>query len=93
MGYREALKRGEHYKESELKDVCVSIETLHDVYNLAFIEFETREFLGIRVTRPDFTEGLVILNKEYIVSIAIVYQGDFVIASQEELTQDDPSYG
>lgn len=76
MGYREALKRGGHYKESEIGDVCVSITTETSTYSLAFIEFETRDFLGIRVTRQDFTEGFVVLNKKYVESISIVYQGD-----------------
>lgn len=91
MGYREALKRGGTYKESEIKDVCVSICTIQDKYDLAFIEFETRDFLGIKVTRPDFTEGFVIVNKEYIVSISVVYEGDIIITPANQLIED-PSY-
>lgn len=90
MRYRDALKRGEGYTDSELKDVCVSITTPDIIYNLAFIEFETQDFLGIRVTRPDFTEGFVVLNKDYIISISVVYQGDFTFKSKELF--DDPSY-
>ncbi len=92
MGYREALKRGGTYKESEIKDVCVSVCTIQDKYDLAFIESETRDFLVLKVTRSDFTEGLVIVNKEYIVSISVVYEGDIVITSNSQLISDDPSY-
>lgn len=89
MGYREALKRGGNYTESQIKDVCVSIATETDIYDLAFIEFETRDLLGVKVTRNDFTEGFVVINKKYIVSIAIVYAGDVVI---EEPQKDNISY-
>lgn len=84
MGYREALKRGMGYKESEIKDACVNILTETDEYPLSFIEFETRDYLGIKTTREDFTEGFVVLNKKYIVSISIVYQNDIVIQTEEE---------
>lgn len=89
MGYKDALLRGGQYKESELKDVCVSISTIHTNYALAFIEFETDTLLGINVTRPDLTEGFVILNKEYIISISVVYEGDIIISSKKE---EDFSY-
>ena len=84
MGYREALKRGMGYKESEVNDACVNILTETDEYPLSFIEFETRDFLGIKSTREDFTEGFVVLNKKYIVSISIVYQNDIIIQTKEE---------
>jgi len=84
MGYREALKRGMGYKESEINEACVNILTETDEYPLSFIEFETRDFLGIKTTREDFTEGFVVLNKKYIVSISIVYQNDIIIKTDEE---------
>lgn len=84
MGYREALKRGMGYKESEVNEACVNILTETDEYPLSFIEFETRDFLGIKTTREDFTEGFVVLNKKYIVSISIVYQNDIIIQTDEE---------
>lgn len=84
MGYREALKRGMGYKESEINEACVNILTETDEYPLSFIEFETRDFLGIKTTREDFTEGFVVLNKKYIVSISIVYQNDIIIQTDEE---------
>lgn len=84
MGYREAIKRGMGYKESELEDACVNIYTTDKEYLLSFIEFETRDLMGIKTTRPDFTEGFVILNKKYITSIVMVYQNDIVIDKKEE---------
>ena len=84
MGYREAIKRGMGYKESDLKECCVNILTETDEYPLSFIEFETRDLMGIKTTRSDFTEGFVVLNKKYITSIAIVYAGDIVLKEEKE---------
>lgn len=84
MGYREAIKRGMGYKESDLKDCCVNILTETDEYPLSFIEFETRDLMGIKTTRSDLTEGFVVLNKKYITSIAIVYANDIVLQEKNE---------
>ena len=86
MGYIEALKRGMGYEDSEVNDACLDILTETDKYPLSFIDFETENFLGIRKTRPDGTEGFVVLNKKYIVSISIVYRGDI------QLDKDDKSH-
>ena len=90
MGYREALKRGMGYTESQVTDACVTILTEHEEYPLAFIEFETRDLMGIKTTRPDFTEGFVVLNKKYISSVSIVYQNDITIFEEDDDT--DVSY-
>lgn len=89
MGYREAIKRGMGYKESDLKDCCVNILTQTDEYPLSFIEFETRDLMGIKTTRSDLTEGFVVLNKKYITSIAIVYANDIILNEEEK---EDVSY-
>lgn len=89
MGYREAIKRGMGYKESDLEECCVNILTETDEYPLSFIEFETRDLMGIKTTRSDFTEGFVVLNKKYITSIAIVYANDIVL---EERKEENVSY-
>jgi len=89
MRFREALQLGGKYQDSELKDVCVSISTILVDYKMAFIEAETQDYLICRVTRPDFTEGLVIINKDHVVSIAVVYQNDVVITTEKDY---DPSY-
>jgi len=78
MEYKDALKKGMGYKDSDIKDACVDILTETEEYPLSFIEFETRDLLGIKHTRPDGTEGFVVLNKKYITSIAVVYQQDII---------------
>ena len=84
MGYREAIKRGMGYKESDLKDCCVNILTEQEEYPLSFIEFETRDLMGIKTTRSDLTEGFVVINKKYITSIAIVYANDILLEEEDE---------
>ena len=88
MGYREAIKRGMGYTESQVNDACVDIITETEEYPLSFIRFETRDLLGIDWTRANGTEGFVILNKKYITSIAIVYDGDISI----DVMKDDKSH-
>ena len=66
MGYVEQICKGMKCDKEEVNDVCVMITTETEIYDLSFIEFETRDFLGISLTRSDFTEGFVILNKKYI---------------------------
>lgn len=92
MGYREAIKRGMGYKESEVKDTCVNILTEKEEYPLSFIRFETRDLLGIDYTRPDGKEGFVVLNKKYVTSIAIVYDGDITIDVFEKDNSHEVSY-
>lgn len=72
------------YKESDLKDCCVNILTENEEYPLSFIEFETRDLMGITTTRSDLTEGFVIINKKYITSISIVYANDLVFKEKDE---------
>ena len=84
MGYREAIKRGMGYNDSDLKDACVNILTTTTEYPLSFIEFETKDLIGISTTRSDFTEGFIVLNKEYVVSISIVYENDIVIDTDKK---------
>ena len=84
MGYIEQIMKGMKCEKEEVHDVCLTITTKHEVYELSFIEFETRDFLGISSTRKDFTEGFVILNKKYIVSIAVVYQQDIVLDDKDD---------
>lgn len=75
MGYKE---------EEELKDCCINILTEFIQYNLSFIDFETKDHLGIWVTHEDMTERFVLLKKKYIVSVSIVYEQDIVLEENNE---------
>ena len=70
----ELLQKAESHKS--LDELCVNIFTTTDQYNLCFIEFETKNHLGVYCTHSDGTERFVLLTKKYITSISIVYQQD-----------------
>ena len=84
MGYIEQIMKGMKCEKEDVHNICVTITTESEIYDLSFIEFETRDFLGISSTRKDFTEGFVILNKKYIVSMAVVYQQDIVLDDTDD---------
>lgn len=92
MEYIEALKKGMNYTDETIKDACLNISTEMEEYHLSFIRFETKDLLGIDWTRSDGTEGFVILNKKYIISIAVVYQGDITIDVVKEDNSHEVSY-
>lgn len=62
---------------TEIKDLCVSI-TLDDgtIYPLCFIESEDYKFLIVASTGDDGCERVVIIDKNKIVSISVVYEQD-----------------
>lgn len=86
MGYVEQICKWMNCEKKDISEVCVNITTESQVYPLSFIEFETRDFLGINFTDIDFTERFVILNKKYVMSMALVYQDDIVL--DEKPTHD-----
>lgn len=92
LEYIEALKRGMGYDDSDLENACLDILTETEEYPISFIEFETSDLLGIKHTRSNGTEGFVILNKKYITSIAIVYEGDITIDVIKEDKSHEISY-
>lgn len=79
MGYIEQLCKWVKCEKPDVKDICLTIDTETSAYPLSFIEFETRDFLGINYTDSEFKERFVVLNKKYIVSVAMVYQDDIEI--------------
>lgn len=78
--YCKMLQEGEGFSSlEEVKDCCVNILTEFVQYNFCFIEFETKDHLGVYCTHSDLTERFVLISKKYIVSVSIVYQQDIVI--------------
>lgn len=80
-----ALMKAMGYKEKEeLDDCCINILTELTQYNFCFINFEEKDYLAVWVTHEDFTERLVLIKKEYIISISIVYEQDVAIEESDE---------
>ena len=66
------------------KNICVNITTITDLYNLCFIEYEDHKKIGCYITGEDGRERLIIINKEQIVAIQVVYEQDIDLNPDDE---------
>lgn len=90
--YTKMIANGMSCSEEEVSEKCLRI-TLFDVtYNMAFIDYENDDCLGVNYTAPDGTERFVVINKDHIVDVAIIYQQDIEQTDEQEETHDDVSY-
>ena len=64
--------------------ICVNISTEIMDYTLCFIEYEDDEKLGAYVTGEDGRERYTIINKQYIVSLQVVYENDIKFIEDNE---------
>ena len=84
QSYCTMLQKAMNYDSiEEINNCCVNILTEFSQYNFCFIEYETNTHLGIFVTCEDMKERFVLLNKKYIVDVAIVYKDDLELDSNE----------
>lgn len=67
----------------KVKDICVCITTSESLYSMAFIDFENEYILGVNYTAEDGTERFVVINKDYIIDIGIIYQQDIDLINKE----------
>ena len=66
------------HKEIQIdpKHICLNITTITDIYNLCFIEHEDHEKLGVYITGEDGKERYLIIMKQHIVSLQVIYEND-----------------
>lgn len=76
--YSNLLLKGIINPDGKLKieDIPLIINTTDTSYPLAFIEFENEKTIGINYTVKDGTERFVVINKEYITDIGVIYKQD-----------------
>lgn len=74
--YTKMIAKGMSCTEEEVREKCLCITTEDTTYNMAFIDYEDANCLGVNYTVSDGTERFVVINKDYITNIAIVYQQD-----------------
>lgn len=60
----------------ESKDICVSVDLGEMVYPYSFIHDENHKYLVIDSTGDDGCERIVLIPKDRILSVNIVYQQD-----------------
>ena len=74
--------------EIDPKHVCLNITTVTDIFNLCFIEYEDDEKIGTYITHEDGRERFLIIYKEHIVSLQVVYENDIKVLMDSEESSD-----
>ena len=69
----------QHEVKIDPKHICLNITTITDIYNLCFIEFEDHEKLGVYITGDDGRERYLIIMKDQIVALQVIYEQDINI--------------
>ena len=76
----------------KIEDIPLVINTIDTSYPFAFIDYEEDSVLGVNYTVEDGTERFIVINKEHIVDIEILYQQDIDILTNEEDESPDVMY-
>ena len=63
-------------KMDDISELCVSVDCRDIVFPLCFIRSENLKYLVLDSTRDDGTEGVVVVPKENILSVSVVYEQD-----------------
>lgn len=92
--YSQMLLNGIQNDKNDIKinDIPLIINTIDTSYLLAFIDYEEKDILGINYTAEDGTERFIVINKEHIIDISILYQQDIDIIIDESTKDDDVMY-
>ena len=64
--------------------ICLNITTITDIFQLCFIEYEDYEKLGVYITGDDGRERFMIINKEQIVALQVIYEQDIKIGDENK---------
>lgn len=76
-----------------IKDIPVFISMVDTTYPLAFIDYETDDTLGVNYTAEDGTERFVVINKKYVIDVAIMYEQDIdIIPNTKDEKKEDIMY-
>ena len=69
---------------TDIEYICLNITTITDLYNLCFIDYEDHEKLGVYITHEDGRERFLIIYKNQIVALQVVYEQDIQIKDDEK---------
>lgn len=70
-------------KSVKITDIPLVINTIDAGYPFAFIDYEENDLLGVNYTVEDGTEHFVVINKEHIVDVQILYEQDINVFFEE----------
>ena len=82
--YSLMISKGMNVNKDEVNKVCVRVLTYDTLYNFAFIDYEDDDCLGVSYTVDDGTERFVIINKQNISDIEIIYADDLQQPNDEQ---------
>ena len=71
------------------RHICTTITTITDIYQLYFIEYEDHEKIGGYITGEDGRERYLIIYKDQIVAIQVIYENDIQIQLRNEEENND----
>jgi hypothetical protein len=78
--------------EIKVQDIPLIINTIDTSYPFAFIDYEEKNVLGVNYTVEDGTERFIVINKEHIINIEILYQQDIDILTEDAEEDSDVMY-
>lgn len=70
--------------EVDPKHICLNITTLTDIYPLCFIEYEDNNKIGAYITGEDGRERFLIINKEHIIALQVIYEQDIELGVKND---------
>lgn len=76
----------------KIQDIPLIINTIDNSYPFAFLDYEEDNIIGVNYTMEDGTERFVVINKEHIVDIEILYQQDIDILTEDPKPKSDVMY-
>ena len=76
----------------DVKDLCVTVDCKEIVFPLCFIRKETLKYLVVDSTRDDGTEGVIVIPKDKVLSVSVVYEQDIQGLFEEDV-KDEKMFG
>lgn len=90
--YSLMISKGMNVNRDEVNKICVRVLTYDTLYNFAFIDYEDDDCLGVSYTVDDGTERFVIINKQNISDIEIIYADELQQPNDEQEENVDIMY-
>ena len=77
----------------DIHELCICIDCRDMVFPLCFIRSENLKYLIVDSTRDDGTEGVVVIPKQNILSVSVVYEQDVQKIFDGENNKDEKMFG
>lgn len=90
--YSDMLLNGFPNQKIKIQDIPLVINTIDGSYSFAFLDYEKDNIIGVNYTTDDGTERFVVINKEHIIDMEVLYQQDVDILTDESEEKSDVMY-